>query len=78
MIEENHNEQDSRSILFINISWQGQKDELIWAFTKDGNYSVKSAYMLGKRGNFDSFHQAWVEIRRMETTPRLDLSLETL
>lgn len=35
------------------------QDELRWAYSKDGIYYVKTAYMLGKGGNLDDFHRVW-------------------
>ncbi|KAL2894414.1 Regulatory protein RecX [Bienertia sinuspersici] len=40
----------------------------MWAFTKDGAYSVKKAYMLGKGCDLDCFHRAWVDIWCMEAS----------
>lgn len=58
--ERNFGEQDKKCVLSIPLSSRGVKDELTWALTKDGLYSVKTAYMLGKGGNLDDFHRAWV------------------
>lgn len=43
---------------------------MAWAFTKDGNYSVKTAYMVGKSGNLDFFHRVWVKIWGLEVSPK--------
>lgn len=71
VITEKFNERDVRCILAIPISCQGQCDELIWSFVKDNNYTVKSAYMLGKRCTMDNFHQAWVEIWGVKISPKV-------
>ncbi|XP_048499407.1 putative ribonuclease H protein At1g65750 isoform X2 [Beta vulgaris subsp. vulgaris] len=64
-------ERDVRCILSTPLSLLPMKDELTWAFTKDGCYSVKTAYMLGKGGKLDNFHQAWVFIWSMEVSPKV-------
>lgn len=58
IIEDVFNERDVRCILGTPLSSVPLKDDITWAFTKDACYSVKTAYMLGKGGNFDDFHQA--------------------
>ncbi|XP_021734976.1 uncharacterized protein LOC110701668 [Chenopodium quinoa] len=65
------NEKDCSSILAIPLSFRSPSDCLTWAFTKDGKYSVKSAYLLGKSCNLDDFHKVWVEIWSMDTTPKI-------
>ena len=62
MLEANFNERDIKCILAIPLSTLPLRDELTWAFTKNGCYSIKTAYMLGKGGYLDLFHQAWVDI----------------
>lgn len=71
LIEEHFNERDQRCILAIPTSWQGQRDEITWAYSNDSNYSVKTAYMLGKGCNLDDFHQAFVDIWGMEANPKV-------
>ena len=44
---------------------------LTWGLTKDGRYSVKTAYMLGKGCNLDNFHTAWVELWKLEVSPKV-------
>ena len=61
-IEAHFNEHDTKCILGIPLVNGDLKDELTWAFTKDDCYSVKIAYMLGKGGNLDNFHNAWVDL----------------
>ncbi|XP_057250151.1 uncharacterized protein LOC130591219 [Beta vulgaris subsp. vulgaris] len=70
LIEESFQEKDVKSILAIPLSFLNLDDEVTWALTKNGHYSVKTAYMLGKGGNLDSFHQAWVDIWSMEASPK--------
>ncbi|XP_019105528.1 uncharacterized protein LOC109135246 [Beta vulgaris subsp. vulgaris] len=71
LIEESFQEKDVESILAIPLSCLNLDDEVTWALTKNGHYSVKTAYMLGKGGNLDSFHQAWVDIWSMEASPNV-------
>ena len=71
MIEALFNERDVSCILATPLSSTPLKDELTWAFTKDACYSVKTAYMLGKGGNLDNFHQAWLDIWSMEVSPKV-------
>lgn len=52
------NERDSKCILAIPLSIRAPQDSLPWAFTKNGIYSVKTAYMVGKGCNLEDFHQA--------------------
>lgn len=67
MIEENFSYYDLRSILAIPLSSTICTGELTWALTNNGDYLVKIAYMIGKGGNLDNFHQAWVEIWSLDT-----------
>ncbi|XP_048497844.1 uncharacterized protein LOC125496440 [Beta vulgaris subsp. vulgaris] len=60
-----------RCILAIPLSLKSIPDELTWAYSKDGLYSVKIAYMLGKRGNLDDFHRAWGIIWSLEVSPKV-------
>lgn len=62
---------DSRCILSIPISLRAKSDEISWALSKNGTYSVKTSYMLGKGCNLDAFHQAWLEIWSMEASPKV-------
>ena len=71
VIEANFNARDVRCILSIPLSSHCMKDELTWAYTKDACYSVKTAYMLGKGGNLDNFHQAWVDLWCMDVSPKV-------
>ncbi|XP_074347054.1 secreted RxLR effector protein 161-like [Apium graveolens] len=63
----------SRECIWLSmpISERKPKDALIWAFAKDGQYSVKSAYMLGKSCNFDQLHQVWVDIWGLDVSPKV-------
>lgn len=70
-IEQHFNESDVQGILSIPLSSLNHQDELTWALTKDGHYSVKTAYMLGKGGNLDVFYQAWVDIWGMNVSPKV-------
>lgn len=71
LIEESFDENDVRIILAIPLSSMLGCDELTWALTKSWEYSVKTAYMLGKGGNLDLFHQAWVDVWSSETIPKV-------
>lgn len=44
---------------------------MTWAFSKNGMYTVKTAYMLGKGCNLDNFHQVWVDIWSFEASPKV-------
>ncbi|XP_056695214.1 uncharacterized protein [Spinacia oleracea] len=63
-------ERDVRCIMAIPLSDRAPKDCLTWAYSMDDNYSVKTAYMLGKSCNFDNLHQAWIEIWKLDMTPK--------
>ncbi|XP_048494767.1 uncharacterized protein LOC125494918 [Beta vulgaris subsp. vulgaris] len=70
-IEDAFNDRDVRCILGTPLSTIPMRDELTWAFTKDANYSVKTAYMLGKGGNLENFHQAWVDLWTLDVSPKV-------
>lgn len=70
VISEFFNERDKRCIMELPLSWRAPEDELTWAYSKDGNYAVKTAYMLGKGCDFAAFHLAWVEIWGMDVVPK--------
>lgn len=44
---------------------------MTWALSKNGHYSVKTVYLLGKGLDLDSFHQAWVDIWKIEASPKV-------
>lgn len=71
LIEASFNAHDARCILAIPLSTKVSNDELVWTLTKTSDYSVKTAYMLGKGGNLDSFHQAWVNGWGAEDSPKV-------
>ncbi|XP_010680492.2 uncharacterized protein LOC104895629 [Beta vulgaris subsp. vulgaris] len=48
LIEQNFNERDQHCILSIPLSSRAGSDGFMWAYSKDGCYTVKTAYMLGK------------------------------
>ncbi|XP_021733398.1 uncharacterized protein LOC110700199 [Chenopodium quinoa] len=52
------NKRDQNCILSIPLSSCAPGDVITWAFSKDGLYSAKTSYMLGKGCNFDTFHLA--------------------
>lgn len=54
------NERDQKFIMAIPLSYRAPPDVLTWAYSNDGLYSTKTAYMLGKGCNFDAFHLAWL------------------
>ncbi|XP_048501337.1 uncharacterized protein LOC125497714 [Beta vulgaris subsp. vulgaris] len=70
VIDEVFNARDKQCILAIPLSPSSPSDVLSWSLTKDGVYSVKTAYILGKGCNFDNFHNAWVEIWSLEVSPK--------
>ncbi|KAL8136049.1 hypothetical protein AgCh_010592 [Apium graveolens] len=59
LIIEHFCENDVKRILAVPSSWRNQNDDLTWAFTNDGIYSVKTAYMLGQGINLEVVHEAW-------------------
>ncbi|XP_021721532.1 uncharacterized protein LOC110689111 [Chenopodium quinoa] len=59
-----------RNILAIPLCEIGQEDKLTWVFSKGGEYTVKTTYLLGKGCDLDNFHQAWVEIWKAAVTPK--------
>ncbi|XP_021732105.1 uncharacterized protein LOC110698909 [Chenopodium quinoa] len=69
-IQANFNDRDKKCILSIPLSLRCPPDKLIWAFSKDGEYTVKTSYMLGKGCNLDDFHQAWVDIWKAQIIPK--------
>lgn len=71
VIESHFVERDQRCILAIPLSSRGLQDTLLWAYSKDGTYSVKTAYMLGKWGNIDDFHKAWGLLWSLEVSPKV-------
>ncbi|XP_021735275.1 uncharacterized protein LOC110701958 [Chenopodium quinoa] len=54
-LQAHFNERDLRSILAIPLSPKSPPDELIWAFSKNVMYNVKTAYMSGKGCDLDDF-----------------------
>ncbi|KAL2896024.1 hypothetical protein RDABS01_037808 [Bienertia sinuspersici] len=71
LLHEAFNTRDNDCILAIPLSNRDASDEITWAFSKDGFYTVKSAYMLGKGCNLEDFHQAWVEIWGLNVIPKV-------
>lgn len=71
VVNENFNEQDAQAILAIPLSERLPEDRVAWAFTKNGAYSVKTAYMIGKSGNLDLFHQVWVKLWGLQVSPKV-------
>ncbi|XP_048491216.1 uncharacterized protein LOC125492611 [Beta vulgaris subsp. vulgaris] len=71
LIEEMFDERDRLCILAISLTLPAPKDELTWDFAKDGQYTIKTAYMLGKGGNLDNFHRAWVDIWSLAVSPKV-------
>ena len=55
----------------IPLSSRHLQDEITWAYSKDGIYSVKTAYMLGKGGSLDDFHRAWSNLWGLEVSPKV-------
>ena len=48
MIKEIFLEEEAKRICTMVISPLGQKDRVVWAGTKKGNFSVRSAYHMAK------------------------------
>ncbi|XP_021736564.1 uncharacterized protein LOC110703122 [Chenopodium quinoa] len=71
LISAHFNERDQKCILTIPLSLREPKDLLTWAFSNDGLYSTKTAYMLGKGCNMDDFHRVWRTIWGLEVTPKV-------
>ncbi|XP_057248296.1 putative ribonuclease H protein At1g65750 [Beta vulgaris subsp. vulgaris] len=71
LIERHFNERDQQCILAIPLSTRCLQDELTWAYSKDGTYSVKTAYMLGKGGNLDDFHRVWNILWSLNVSPKV-------
>lgn len=51
-----------KAILAIPLCESFSNDSLGWSFLDDGQYSVKTTYMLGKSCNLDAFHKSWVQV----------------
>lgn len=51
-------EQDVKCIIKIPIRDRTPNDMLKWVFLMDGVYTFKTAYMLGKSCDFDSYQNA--------------------
>ncbi|XP_021721054.1 uncharacterized protein LOC110688597 [Chenopodium quinoa] len=70
-VESMFNDRDKQAILAIPISERSPEDTLTWAWSKDGLYSVKTAYILGKSLALDDFERYWVEIWKAKATPKV-------
>ncbi|XP_021751065.1 uncharacterized protein LOC110716737 [Chenopodium quinoa] len=75
LLFENFEESDVKCIMTIPLSLRTQDDILTWAFSKDGVYDVKSAYMIEKTCDLGAFHQVWVDIWGLDTIPKVKLFL---
>ncbi|KAL2893314.1 hypothetical protein RDABS01_009223 [Bienertia sinuspersici] len=64
-------EEDQKRTMAIPLSIRNPPDSPMWAFTKEGAYSVKTAYMLGKGCDLDRFHRAWIELWNMDAAPKV-------
>lgn len=71
LILEHFNDRDARSIWSIPLSWRAPRDKLIWNYSKDGNYSVKTSYVLGKSLSLNTFNCAWTKIWEMDVSPKV-------
>lgn len=71
LISNHFNERDQQCILATPLSRIAPNDVLTWAYSKDRLYSTKTAYKLGKGGDLENFHVAWVEIWNMEMSPKV-------
>ncbi|XP_021741763.1 uncharacterized protein LOC110707975 [Chenopodium quinoa] len=70
-IEGIFNDRDKHAIMAIPLSERLTDDTLTWVWSKDGHYSVKSAYTLGKSLDLDNFDHYWVEIWKAKVTPKV-------
>ena len=70
-IERHFEVRDEQYIMAVPLSSREVKDEVTWALSKDGHYSVKTAYMLGKGGNLDDFHRAWLVLWGLDVAPKV-------
>lgn len=64
-------DKEQRNSLSIPLSCRTKNDELTWAYSKDREYSVKTAYMLGKGLDFEAIHTASAMIWGMEVSPKV-------
>lgn len=71
VLTRNFNDRDVKAILAIPLSPRAPEDVRMWAFSKSGEYTVKTAYFLGKSCNLDAFHRAWIDIWKMEVTLKI-------
>lgn len=71
LIQEHFNEDDARAIFAIPLSDRLPNDSISWAFTKKGEYSVKTAYMDSKGGSLDLFHKVSVKIWSLHVAPKV-------
>lgn len=69
VLSTNFTERDQHRILAIPLSGRAPSDVLTWAYLKDELYSTKTSYMLGKGGNLENHHVAWMEIWNIEVSP---------
>lgn len=58
LLDLHFSDRDRRCILAVPLNARGGSNEYMWAYSKDGSYTVKTAYMLGKGGNLDDYHGA--------------------
>lgn len=65
------NERDRDLILGIPISSLGGEDEHVWCFSNDGEFTMKSTYMLGSSVNPDSFDPLWPLLWSTKTIPKV-------
>ncbi|XP_021716827.1 uncharacterized protein LOC110684695 [Chenopodium quinoa] len=68
-IESIFNDRDKLAILAIPINERKPNDTLTLAWSKNGCYSVKTAYILGKSLALDNFEHYWVEVWKAKITP---------
>lgn len=61
LIEQDFIKRDMKYILAIPLSSHEGIDEFMWAYSKNGSYTVKIAYMLGNGVYLGDFCGAWLE-----------------
>nr|DAD28262.1 TPA_asm: hypothetical protein HUJ06_029730 [Nelumbo nucifera] len=70
-------------ILTIPLSMEEEEDKLIWAYSKDGQYSVKSSYQIARKLNEETRRAAnnqivtqappslWKKVWQLKVPPKI-------